>query len=154
MCNLNVLLLILLAPCLAAAPGDLDTTFNTNGFVLEDISAGGADRANALAVQPDGRIVVVGARDFGGRANCWIVARSTTAGSLGTTMDQAAGSPGSAERLPWAYRRWRRLFAGGTALSPVAGSITPFLARACPELCRREGGRGDGRKGRGAPTPP
>ena len=84
MCNLNVLLLILLAPCLAAAPGDLDTTFNTNGFVLEDISAGGADRANALAVQPDGRIVVVGARDFGGSANFWIVARYNTDGSLDT----------------------------------------------------------------------
>ena len=41
-----------------ASPGQLDQSFGTGGSTL--ISFGGFDRGRALAIQPDGRIVVVG----------------------------------------------------------------------------------------------
>jgi uncharacterized delta-60 repeat protein len=41
-----------------AAPGDLDGSFSRDGRVLTDI--GGDDKATAIAIQPDGRIVVAG----------------------------------------------------------------------------------------------
>src|SRR5262245_31560230 len=51
-----------LVQMLAAAPGDLDTTFgpNHNGRVLTDFGPGGDDDASAVAIQPDGKIVVAG----------------------------------------------------------------------------------------------
>lgn len=44
--------------------GALDTSFNGNGWVRIDLS-GNSDTAQALALQPDGRIVVAGTRDTG-----------------------------------------------------------------------------------------
>lgn len=50
--------------------GTLDPTFDTDGVALTDVStatsagAGGSDAANAVAVQSDGKVVVVGSADF------------------------------------------------------------------------------------------
>ncbi|GAB7110010.1 hypothetical protein JCM4814A_83250 [Streptomyces phaeofaciens JCM 4814] len=56
----SVLALVLTLPgTAAAAPGGLDATFSGDGKVLTSIAAD--DRANDLAVQPDGKIVSVGA---------------------------------------------------------------------------------------------
>lgn len=41
-----------------AAEGDLDPTFATGGILHRDL--GGSDQANALVIQPDGKIVVAG----------------------------------------------------------------------------------------------
>ena len=60
--------------------GDLDTTFGTQGKVITDF--GGDDRAEAVALQSDGRIVVAG-RSGGDFA----LARYTTTGALDTTFD-------------------------------------------------------------------
>lgn len=43
-----------------ASDGSLDTTFDGDGIVLDDVSSGGVDWAYSLAVQPDNKIVVVG----------------------------------------------------------------------------------------------
>jgi uncharacterized delta-60 repeat protein len=51
-------LLLLLAPAALAAPGDLDRSFDGDG--LRIVNWGGPDSAHDVAVQPDGRIVVVG----------------------------------------------------------------------------------------------
>ena len=53
-------LLLVMVPGIAhAAPGDLDTTFNPpNGFVIYD--SGSRDYGNAVAIQSDGKLVVVG----------------------------------------------------------------------------------------------
>ena len=50
-----------------AAPGDLDPTFGSGGKVTTDF--GGVDQANALALQPDGKIVVAGFSDAAGNRN-------------------------------------------------------------------------------------
>jgi uncharacterized delta-60 repeat protein len=47
-----------LTPRASAAAGDLDPTFGTGGRVTTDL--GGFDTAYAVAVQPDGKLVVAG----------------------------------------------------------------------------------------------
>src|SRR4051794_40817888 len=48
----------------AAAPGDLDTSFSGDGFDTQNVF--GDDCARDAAVQPDGKIIVVGSCDGGG----------------------------------------------------------------------------------------
>jgi uncharacterized delta-60 repeat protein len=63
------------------ASGDLDTTFAGNG--KKSINFGGTDQANAVLVQPNGRIVVAG----GGTAGtAFCVARLRSNGALDTTF--------------------------------------------------------------------
>ena len=68
----------------AAAPGDLDASFDADGRVLTDIPSP-VDEANGVAVQPDGRIVVAGLK--GGSEWDFALARYNADGSLDTTFD-------------------------------------------------------------------
>jgi uncharacterized delta-60 repeat protein len=80
-------LLALLASALAlvaaspatAAPGDLDRTFGDNGIALTDV-AGGAG-GNGSALQPNGKIVVVGAANLAANP-VFLVVRFTKNGRL------------------------------------------------------------------------
>lgn len=63
------------------AAGDLDTSFAGTG--KKTISFGGADSANAVLVQPNGRIVVAGQ---GGLPSAFCVARLRSNGLLDTTF--------------------------------------------------------------------
>ena len=61
---LAVLTVSPLPAALAQTPGSLDTSFGGVGFVSTAVSTGaGDDRARAMMLQPDGKIVVVGACD-------------------------------------------------------------------------------------------
>ncbi len=53
---------VVLSPIANANPGDLDPTFGVAGRVTTDFAIAGSsdDQASALAIQPDGKIVVVG----------------------------------------------------------------------------------------------
>jgi uncharacterized delta-60 repeat protein len=62
-----------------AAPGQPDLTFGHDGIRIVDF--GGNDVANALAVQPNGRVVVAGATTVGENQNV-AIARLTAAGDL------------------------------------------------------------------------
>ena len=64
----------LLGVTASAAPGDLDTSFAGSGFIRVGFGLG-SDRANGVARQADGKIVVVGGSDFS-------VVRYNTDGSL------------------------------------------------------------------------
>ena len=57
-----------------------DASFGSGGVVITDI-AGSEDQANAVALQPDGKIVVAG------RSGRWSVARYNPNGTLDTTFD-------------------------------------------------------------------
>src|SRR3954454_2550289 len=59
---------------LTPAAGALDATFGTGGLVITDFT-NSTERANAMALQPDGKIVVVGATDSGGSGSNFAVAR-------------------------------------------------------------------------------
>lgn len=65
--------------------GSLDTTFGTGGKVITDLG-GDLDQANAVALQPDGKIVVVGrkASDYSGYDTA--IVRYTANGSLDTSF--------------------------------------------------------------------
>ncbi len=61
--------------------GTLDPTFNLNGKVTTDFNANSDDNATALALQTDGKIIVVGSSD-----NDFAVARYNIDGSLDNTF--------------------------------------------------------------------
>ena len=61
--------------------GRLDPTFGNGGQVLTDLGASSGDIANALAIQPDGKIVVTGESDANGNVE-YAVVRYTPAGVL------------------------------------------------------------------------
>jgi|GEM_PF-2912971 len=67
--------------------GSLDTTFDADGKVNMDF--GGDDTTSGVAIQPDGKIVVVGTRNNGnaGVDNDFVLARYNSDGSLDTTFD-------------------------------------------------------------------
>jgi uncharacterized delta-60 repeat protein len=72
-----------------AAPGDLDPAFDTDGKVTTEMGTSDA-KANAVAVQPDGKIVAAGFAEVGGTnqfANDFALARYNTDGSLDATFD-------------------------------------------------------------------
>jgi uncharacterized delta-60 repeat protein len=69
-----------------AAPGDLDTTFSGDGKVITDISGGREDTLHEIALQTDGKIVVVGYRDDPVRVLDFAVVRYNPDGSLDTTF--------------------------------------------------------------------
>jgi uncharacterized delta-60 repeat protein len=68
-----------------SGPGTLDPTFGNGGTVSVSLSpAFPADFLNALAVQPDGKLVAAGGVNSGGTAGEFAVARFNTDGSLDT----------------------------------------------------------------------
>src|SRR5438067_9198517 len=70
-----------------ATDGDLDPTFGTGGMVTTDLNHS-TDIANAVAVQTDGKLIVVGQtyknNDFSGED--FVVTRYNTDGTLDTTF--------------------------------------------------------------------
>jgi uncharacterized delta-60 repeat protein len=56
-------LLLLPLPVVALGSGDLDPSFGGHGTVLTDFDGGSPDTLAALALQPDGKIVVAGWSD-------------------------------------------------------------------------------------------
>jgi uncharacterized delta-60 repeat protein len=73
-----------------AAAGDLDPTFGTGGMVTTDINRS-TDIANAVAVQSDGKLIVVGQtyknNDFSGED--FVVTRYNTDGTLDNTFGRS-----------------------------------------------------------------
>jgi uncharacterized delta-60 repeat protein len=82
----SMALSLLLFNVALAASGDLDTTFGGDGKVTTDISGGREDTVNEIALQTNGKIVVVGHRDDPVRVRDFAVARYNSNGSLDTTF--------------------------------------------------------------------
>jgi len=66
--------------------GSLDTSFDTGGIVTTDIGIGD-DNGKSIAIQSDGKIVVVGWVDNGFSHNILAIARYNINGSLDTSFD-------------------------------------------------------------------
>jgi uncharacterized delta-60 repeat protein len=72
-----------------AAPGDLDTAFNSSGVVKTAISSVRA-QAHAVAIQPDGKLIVAGETCGVSTLNCdFLVERLTGDGALDTTFNSS-----------------------------------------------------------------
>jgi len=69
----------------AAAEGDLDTSFDSDGKVITAIG-GGTDRAFSVAIQSDGKIVVAG-RSSNGSNDDFALVRYNTDGTLDTNFN-------------------------------------------------------------------
>jgi uncharacterized delta-60 repeat protein len=76
----SALALALVPTSVLAADGDVDRTFSGDGRLTTNF--GDSERGEDLAVQPDGKIVVVGATDAEGGDYDFAVARYTASGSL------------------------------------------------------------------------
>jgi uncharacterized delta-60 repeat protein len=79
-----VALVIAIANPAAAPPGDLDPTFDGDGKVTTDF-AGDFDRADAVAIQGDGKVVAAGLATVSGTED-FALARYNPDGSLDTTF--------------------------------------------------------------------
>ena len=64
--------------------GEMDASFGAGGLVYTDFDPNGDDKANAVLIQPDGKIVAAG-NAYNGDPDCGI-ARYTTDGSLDSTF--------------------------------------------------------------------
>jgi uncharacterized delta-60 repeat protein/uncharacterized repeat protein (TIGR01451 family) len=82
----TLVLVIAIASPAAAPPGDLDTTFDSDGLVTTDF-AGSIDEAFAVAIQGDGKIVAAGFVVVSDGTNDFALARYNADGSLDTTFD-------------------------------------------------------------------
>jgi uncharacterized delta-60 repeat protein len=91
-----VLMLLTLSPArfAHALPGDLDTSFDTDGKVTTDFLLNGFSRAFAMAIQTDGKIVVAG-EELRTTVGSFALARYNSNGSLDTTF----GTGGRAETI-------------------------------------------------------
>jgi uncharacterized delta-60 repeat protein len=78
------------SPASAAQAGDLDTSFSGDGAAVADVYTGAADYGEAMAIQPDGKIVVAGTWGFSGGYNNWAVMRFMPDG----TVDKSFASGG------------------------------------------------------------
>jgi uncharacterized delta-60 repeat protein len=88
--------------------GALDSGFGTGGKTELPLSANNWDSATALALQPDGKLVVGG----------WVNEGQTSAGDFAVTRLTAGGTPDMA------------FGTGGTVVTPVAPASKSDFARA------------------------
>ncbi len=84
------LLTLSLSHNVAAAPGDLDPSFGSAGVITTDFASQNEDHATALALQPDGKIVVAGYTRQWNNPASFALARYNPDGSL----DSGFGSGG------------------------------------------------------------
>jgi uncharacterized delta-60 repeat protein len=109
------------------AAGALDATFSGDGYSILDI--GMVDnRANALVLQPDGKIVIAGQTGNAAVDSDFLLARFTTTG----TLDTGFGTNGTvisafSTGTDWAYALTRqpdgKLIAGGLVTNGAAANI-------------------------------
>jgi len=86
-CLLGATISLLATTIAMAASGDLDPTFDGDGLVVTDINSNRLDYVRNLAIQPDGKIVVVGNSFVSGTSTYDIVvARYNTDGTLDHTF--------------------------------------------------------------------
>jgi uncharacterized delta-60 repeat protein len=87
------------------APGSLDSSFSTDGIVTTAIPTSSSSSAAALALQPDGKIVVAGSATIGGAEN-FALARYNSDGTLDTLTARESSPPhGTAPRRASASTR-------------------------------------------------
>lgn len=83
------------------AQGQLDSGFGNSGFATPEITANMEDIANAVALQPDGKVVVAGWTNVAGYRN-FLTARILMDGNVG--IDETATTPGlSAFPIPCSH---------------------------------------------------
>ena len=83
----------------AAAPGDLDNSFGTNGLVTAQVVTGARNEGQQVAIQADGKIVVVGTGGIGTSNIQFAVARFNSDG----TLDETFGNPANPGTVAFSF---------------------------------------------------
>jgi uncharacterized delta-60 repeat protein len=120
--------------------GTLDTSFGAGGKVTTDFTGqffSGDDRANALVIQPDGKLVAAGIADIPGEPTYFALARYNGDG----TLDTSFGAGGKvltkvadvSEAFALARQHDGKLVAAGWAAGTGTGSYDFALARYNPD---------------------
>lgn len=127
--------LVASCPPACAADGELDTGFSTDGLATIDFTTGSTheDRAFGAALQPDGRLVVVGRARFSASDTDFAIARLNPDGSLDssfsgdgrTTIAFDLGAPGNTQILDEA----KSVAIDGSARIVVCGTARNASAR-------------------------
>jgi uncharacterized delta-60 repeat protein len=142
---------LVFATGLSAAAGDLDTSFDSDGKVLTDFAGGSNDRGYSVAVQADGKVVVVG-ETIGAADDSFAIVRYAVNGAL----DTAFGGGGkvrtdfAAQSVEWAssvaIQPDGKIVAAGPVGIPGSGTRADFaLARYNPDGTLDTGFDGDGK---------
>jgi len=128
----------------AAAPGDLDPTFGNGGKAVIDL--GGNDLGGAVAVQPDGKILVSGGTDAPpASSRDFMVARLTSAGALdrsyglGTGYSRIDFSGGSDSASALIQQPDGKILVAGTATSAGGSPSNPNFDWGLTRLLNPEG---------------
>jgi uncharacterized delta-60 repeat protein len=111
--------------------GTPDSGFGTNGIVRTPVGTG-ADIANAMVLQPDGKIVLAGQAAVGGFADFALV-RYTSTGAVDATFGtgglvMTAVGPGEDIAYALALMPWGRLVAAGSARISTSAQGTDIAA--------------------------
>ncbi|HVE47434.1 MAG TPA: invasin domain 3-containing protein [Acidimicrobiales bacterium] len=143
-------LFVLPTPPATAAPGDLDTTFDTDGKATTRFPEPEA-AAKAVAVQGGGKVVAVGTAAMArGRGADFGLARygangtlDTTFGAGGTTLADFDGRDDDASAM--VVRADNRIVVAGTSCTPLGGdcrfALAGFTADGAPDLSFGVGGK-------------
>jgi uncharacterized delta-60 repeat protein len=130
-------LMLAAAPAAMSASGDLDPTFGGDGIVRTDLTRFD-DYGFAMALQPDGKIVVAGPKGLGGPNARFAVVRYETDGSLDPSFGGGDGKVSIDFTPREDFANAVRIQADGTIV--VAGSAAYFgrnskfaLARLTPD---------------------
>ena len=83
--GITALINLLMACPVAAAAGDLDTSFDSDGKVTTEVGSTN-DFARSVAIQSDGKIVAAGV-SYNGNDDVFALVRYNTDGSLDTSFD-------------------------------------------------------------------
>ena len=118
-------------PIVAQSEGTLDLSFNSTGYRYEDFG-GGSNEGLAVAVQPDGKIVVAGRADgISGSGTDFAIVRYNSGGSLDTSFGTGgkvttAIGPGTSQDIAYAVaiQADGKIVAAGQA--EVSGAGTDF----------------------------
>ena len=119
--------------------GSLDTTFGSGGKVLTNFGSSSLDVANAVAIQPDGKIVAAGVSDAGTTRDFALV-RYNTDGSLDTSFGSGRqGADGLQRERGWRghglrasqlrYEPDGKLIAAGAEVSQQCVRYLPVTSR-------------------------
>jgi uncharacterized delta-60 repeat protein/LPXTG-motif cell wall-anchored protein len=130
--------LVLMPATAQAAPGDLDPTFGDAGKVTTAIG----EEARAVAVQPDGKIILAGYADTGVRV--FAVTRYNPDGTLdstfGTGGTQTTTFGGNSGAYAVAVQPDGKIVLGGSAYNGFTFAVARYNADGTPDLTFGVGG--------------
>ena len=127
-------LLLLPVGVMAQEAGDLDTSFGVGGKVITDFS-GSNDEATAVALQPDGKIVVVGGSSISEIGGLFALARYLPNGTLDTTFGgdgRVTTDVGGGIAHAVALQPDGKIVVAGSSTGPLTGLTDFALARYLP----------------------